>query len=203
MFLPAGEYEITLTRGPEYLPQTKRIRVPPGKQVHEVQLQLTRWVHLAKLGWYSADHHVHAAGCSHYESPEEGVRPEHMWRQAQGEDLNIACNLTWGPCWYYQKSYFTGKVHPLSNQQNLLRYDVEVSGFPSSHAGHVCLLRLRGGRLSGDQQGGGLANLDAAHSAMGQDSRTPWSAMPIPDGGWNPWSRPIPFPTMSCPSSTA
>lgn len=143
VFLPAGEYEITLTRGPEYLPQTKRIRVPSGKKVHEVQLQLTRWVHMAKLGWYSADHHVHAAGCSHYESPEEGVRPEHMWRQAQGEDLNIACNLTWGPCWYYQKSYFTGKVHPLSNQQNLLRYDVEISGFPSSHAGHVCLLRLR------------------------------------------------------------
>ena len=24
---------------------------------------------MAKLGWYSADHHVHAAGCSHYESP--------------------------------------------------------------------------------------------------------------------------------------
>jgi hypothetical protein len=98
---------------------------------------------MAKFGWYSADHHVHAAGCSHYESPEEGVRPEHMWRQAQGEDLNIACNLSWGPCWYYQKSYFTGKVHPLSNRQNLLRYDVEVSGFPSSHAGHVCLLRLK------------------------------------------------------------
>ena len=143
VFLPAGEYEVTLTRGPEYLPQTKRIQVPSGKRVHEVQLQLTRWVHMAKLGWYSADHHVHAAGCSHYESPEEGVRPEHMWRQAQGEDLNIACNLTWGPCWYYQKSYFTGKVHPLSNRQNLLRYDVEVSGFPSSHAGHVCLLRLK------------------------------------------------------------
>ena len=143
VFLPAGDYEITLTRGPEYLPQTKRIRVPPGKKVHEVRLQLTRWVHMAKLGWYSADHHVHAAGCSHYESPEEGVRPEHMWRQAQGEDLNIACNLTWGPCWYYQKSYFTGKVHPLSNRQNLLRYDVEISGFPSSHAGHVCLLRLK------------------------------------------------------------
>ena len=29
VYLPAGEYEITLTRGPEYLPQTQRIRVPP------------------------------------------------------------------------------------------------------------------------------------------------------------------------------
>ena len=24
-----------------------------------------------------------------------------------------------------------------------MRYDVEVSGFPSSHAGHLCLLRLK------------------------------------------------------------
>ena len=98
---------------------------------------------MAKMGWFSADHHVHAAGCSHYERPEEGVLPEHMWRQTQGEDLNIACNLTWGPCWYHQKNYFTGKIHPLSNKNNLLRYDVEISGFPSSHAGHICLLRLK------------------------------------------------------------
>ena len=24
-----------------------------------------------------------------------------------------------------------------------MRYDVEVSGFPSQHAGHLCLLRLK------------------------------------------------------------
>jgi hypothetical protein len=66
-----------------------------------------------------------------------------MWRQAVGEDLNVACVLSWGPCWYHQKTYFKGKAHPLSNDQNVMRYDVEVSGFPSSHAGHVCLLRLQ------------------------------------------------------------
>jgi hypothetical protein len=33
-------------------------------------------------------------------------------------------------------------VNPLSTPRNLMRYDVEVSGFPSSHAGHLCLLRL-------------------------------------------------------------
>jgi len=95
------------------------------------------------MGWYSADHHIHAAGCSHYESPEEGVLPEHMWRQIQGEDLNLGSNLTWGPSWYYQKRFFTGKDHPLSDKGTLLRYDVEVSGFPSSHAGHLVLLNLK------------------------------------------------------------
>lgn len=98
---------------------------------------------MAKLGWYSADHHVHAAGCSHYESPEEGVPPIDMWRQVVGEDLNVAAVLAWGPGWYHQKSFFTGAVNPLSTHENIMRYDVEVSGFPSSHAGHIVLLRLK------------------------------------------------------------
>ncbi|MCH8961281.1 MAG: CehA/McbA family metallohydrolase, partial [Bacteroidetes bacterium] len=141
--LPPGTYDVTFTRGPEYISQTKPLVVPPDADTVEASFQLKRWIHMADLGWYSADHHVHAAGCSHYESPEEGVRPEHMWRQVVGEDLNIASALAWGPCWYYQKSFFTGQVHPLSTEQNILRYDVEVSGFPSSHAGHLVLLRLQ------------------------------------------------------------
>jgi len=50
--------------------------------------------------------------------------------------------LSWGPCWYFQKQFFEGKVSSLSKPRSLMRYDVEVSGFPSSHAGHLCLLRL-------------------------------------------------------------
>jgi hypothetical protein len=143
VYLPPGSYQIVFGRGPEYLSQTQRVEIPANSESFEVSLRLKRWVHMAKLGWYSGDHHVHAAGCSHYESPEEGVQPEHMWRQALGEDLNVACVLSWGPCWYHQKTFFKGKAHPLSNERNVMRYDVEVSGFPSSHAGHVCLLRLK------------------------------------------------------------
>ena len=141
--IPPGNYEVTFTRGPEYLTETRSITVPRNVKSHEVSFQLRRWAHLAKLGWYSADHHVHAAGCSHYENPEQGVNPEHIWRQIQGEDLNIASILTWGPGWYHQKQFFEGRAHALSTARNLMRYDVEVSGFPSSHAGHLCLLGLK------------------------------------------------------------
>ncbi len=65
-----------------------------------------------------------------------------MMRHILGEDLNVGCVLSWGPCWYTQKQYFEGKVSALSRPKYLMRYDVEVSGFPSSHAGHLCLLRL-------------------------------------------------------------
>lgn len=142
VLLQPGRYTVTYTRGPEYRVLTKEIRVPAAP-TYEETFRLERWIHVATRGWYSGDHHIHAAGCSHYESPTEGVTPEDMMRHVLGEDLNVGCCLSWGPCWYHQKRYFEGKVHALSTPTHLLRYDVEVSGFPSSHCGHICLLRLR------------------------------------------------------------
>lgn len=141
--LNPGKYTVRYSRGPEYIPQTQPLVVPNGLDSLRVSFRLKRWINMEQRGWFSSDHHIHASGCSHYESPEEGVSPEAMWRQITGEGLSVGAVLTWGPSWYYQKNYFTGKTHPLSTDKNLMRYDVEVSGFPSSHAGHICLLRLK------------------------------------------------------------
>jgi hypothetical protein len=142
VLLQPGKYTVSYTRGPEYLVLQREITVP-AVPVHTEAFELKRWVHPAAKGWYSGDHHIHAAGCAHYESPTEGVTPEDMMRHVLGEDLDVGCCLSWGPCWYHQKRYFEGKTNSLSTPQHLLRYDVEVSGFPSSHCGHICLLRLR------------------------------------------------------------
>ena len=142
VLLPPGEYEATYTRGPEYRILKRKITVPSA-ETHKEDFRLARWIKLADLGWYSGDHHVHGAGCAHYEAPTEGVGPEDMVRHIIGEDLNVGCVLSWGPCWYFQKKFFEGKVNELSKPHNLMRYDVEVSGFPSSHCGHLCLLRLK------------------------------------------------------------
>jgi hypothetical protein len=141
VLLPAGEYHVTYSRGPEYLVLERDINVPSDGS-HTERFQMKRWINLAEAGWFSSDHHVHAAGCAHYSSPAQGVQPADMMRHILGEDLNVGCVLTWGPCWYHQKQNFDGKVHRLSTARHLMRYDVEVSGFPSSHAGHVVLLRL-------------------------------------------------------------
>jgi len=141
VMLPPGEYSFVVNRGPEYLPQRINVTVPNTAE-HFVDVNLKRWIHVAKRGWFSGDHHVHAAGCGHYDSPTEGVGPEAMMRHILGEDLNVGCVLSWGPCWYTQKQHFNGQVSALSTRDYLMRYDVEVSGFPSSHAGHLCLLKL-------------------------------------------------------------
>jgi hypothetical protein len=140
--LAPGDYFVTFTRGPEYIVQTKKITVPQ-KDTVSFSFKLKRWIDLEKHAWYSADHHVHAAGCSHYDSPEEGVLARDMFRQALGEDLNVSAVLTWGPSWYYQKQFFTGQNDSVSTKENIIRYDVEVSGFPSSHCGHIVLLRIK------------------------------------------------------------
>ena len=71
--------------------------------------------------------HRHAAGCAHYEKPTEGVYPRDMMRYILGEDLKVGSVLSWGPGWYFQKTFFEGKDNLLSTNENLMRYDVEVS----------------------------------------------------------------------------
>lgn len=142
ILLPEGTYRVTASMGPEYHAQTKPVKVSAAGP-NEVSFALERWIDPSKYGWYSGDHHVHAAGCSHYQNPSEGVKPEDMIRQIQGEKLNVGSVLTWGPCYYYQKQFFTGKDNPLSAPHQLMHYDLEVSGFPSSHAGHLVLLGLK------------------------------------------------------------
>jgi hypothetical protein len=140
--LPAGGYEMEYGRGPEYL--SKQINFIVTKEKNQsLKINLQRWIDPSKFGWYSGDHHIHAAGCSHYTTPTAGVNPEDMMRHILGEAVNVGSVLTWGPGYYHQKQFFEGKNNKLSTADNLLRYDLEISGFPSSHAGHLVLLRLK------------------------------------------------------------
>lgn len=139
--LPAGRYNVTFQRGPESILERRELVV--GDAPQEWSFQVRRWIDPAQLGWISGDHHIHAAGCAHYNKPTEGVHAPDMMRHVLGEDLKVGANLTWGPCFDYQKQFFRGVDDPVSRFPYLLRYDVEVSGFGSHESGHLCLLRLR------------------------------------------------------------
>jgi hypothetical protein len=139
--LPAGKYTVKCTRGPESIPETQELLVKESPAT--LSYQVKRWIDPSLAGWWSGDHHIHAAGCAHYEKPTEGVHPPDMMRHCLGEDLKVGCCLTWGPCFDYQKRFFSGKPDPVSKAPYLLRYDVEVSGFGSHKSGHLCLLRLK------------------------------------------------------------
>jgi len=141
LHLPDGTYTVECQRGPESVGEKKTL-VVQGKPT-TLAYHVKRWIDPSRLGWWSGDHHIHAAGCAHYSSPTEGVLPEDMARHTQGEDLKVGCNLTWGPCFDYQKQFFTGHDDKASTYPYLLRYDIEVSGFGSHASGHLCLLGLK------------------------------------------------------------
>ena len=199
VMLPPGSYTIEYGRGPEYRTGVKKLAIT-GPEQKEVSFQLERWIDPAKMGWISGDHHIHAAGCAHYERPTEGVYPQDMMRHVTGEDLKIGSVLTWGPGWYFQKTFFEGKDNALSTLDNRIRYDVEVSGHPSSHTGHIVLLGLKEQDYPGTQRiedwptwglpimrwaKGQGAVTGYAHSGWGlqvQDTKMPTKELPPFDG---------------------
>ncbi|MHC4431156.1 MAG: CehA/McbA family metallohydrolase [Planctomycetota bacterium] len=55
--LPSGQYTVTVERGKEYFPVTKKVTV--GNESVSLNVKLKRWIDMARLGWYSGDTHVH------------------------------------------------------------------------------------------------------------------------------------------------
>lgn len=164
VLLPPGKFVVQWGRGPEYWVRESSLVVDPDGKIHfktdiesrtesnHVDLRLQRWVNPREFGFYSGDHHIHAAGCAHYTSPTEGVTPEDMFRQVKGEGLNVGCVLTWGPCYRFQRQYFAARPHDVSEPLTLLKYDLEISGFGSQALGHVCLLNLQDHTYPGSEE---------------------------------------------------
>jgi hypothetical protein len=173
--LPDGRYTIDAWRGPEYLRSTQQFYLDRAAAKPTIAVALKRWINAAELGWYPGDPHVHAAGCAHYAVPTQGVGPETMIRHVRGEALTVGDILTWAPGFYHQKQFFNGHVYKPQNileepeyqeanhttlrpvaskhdQDSLIRYDLEVSGFPSSPCGHLVLLRLQEQDYPGTQK---------------------------------------------------
>ncbi|MBC8243252.1 MAG: CehA/McbA family metallohydrolase [Verrucomicrobia bacterium] len=142
VILPPGKFTLETSRGPEYRVRRGEVTVP-AKGAAEIKVRLERWVDPARFGFYSGDHHIHGAGCSHYDSPTKGVRPADMFAQVKGEGLNVGCVLTWGPCFDFQRDYFSPEADDISEPLTVLKYDLEISGFGSAALGHVCLLNLK------------------------------------------------------------
>jgi len=138
--LPHGTFTFKCSHGPESVPENITITV--GEEPLTVEYRVQRWIDTAAKGYWSGDHHIHAAGCLHYENPTQGVHPPDMLRHIMGEDVKVGCCLTWGPCFDYQKRFFSGQPDDVSRYPYLLRYDIEVSGFGSHQSGHLNLLKL-------------------------------------------------------------
>ena len=78
--LPAGEYQITVERGKEYLPFSTRVQLK--NEPVSLTIRLRRWIDMNQHGWYSGETHVHR---------DLRELPNAML----AEDLNVALPLTY------------------------------------------------------------------------------------------------------------
>jgi hypothetical protein len=134
--VPAGTYRLFAYRGPEYKVASQKIIVKPG-QVNEAAVELERWVHMAKDGWYSGELHIHA----NYGYGSWFNTPETMRQQCVGEDLNV-CNFMVANSdadVVYDRPFFRGGPDPLSTSEYILYWNQE---FRSTLWGHMTLVNL-------------------------------------------------------------
>ncbi len=135
--VPAGKYRLRAWRGPEYKVAYQELNIQPG-QTHELTVELSRWTHQAKKGWYSGENHIHA----NYGYGQWYNTPRTMLQQCAGEDLNV-CNFmvansdTDG---VFDRAFFRGGPDPLSTPETILYWNQE---FRSTLWGHMTLVNLR------------------------------------------------------------
>jgi hypothetical protein len=135
--VPAGTYHLLAHRGPEYTIASREIVVKEG-QTHEVTIELQRWIHMARRGWYSGELHIHA----NYGYGSWFNTPETMRQQCVGEDLNV-CNFMIANSdadVVYDRPFFRGGPDPLSTAENILYWNQE---FRSTVWGHMTLVNLK------------------------------------------------------------
>jgi Tol biopolymer transport system component len=135
--IPGRPYQLAVFRGPEYKLATQEFKLEPDK-THEVTVELERWAHMAKDGWYSGELHIHA----NYGYGSWFNTPETMRQQCVGEDLNV-CNFMVANSdadVVYDRPFFRGGPDPLSTPENILYWNQE---FRSTIWGHMTLVNLK------------------------------------------------------------
>jgi hypothetical protein len=134
--LPLGDVTITVTKGLEYAPVTRTVRVIGGDALTPVPVfTMRRIANLPAAGWYSGDLHVHMNYGGHYV-----ITPKELAFQARGEDVHVIEMLIVNKEQRFPDiDWFTGKPDAASTPGTLI-----VSGqeFHTSYWGHTGLLGI-------------------------------------------------------------
>ncbi|MFQ6003977.1 MAG: CehA/McbA family metallohydrolase [Woeseia sp.] len=85
--LPAGEYRLVVSKGPEYEVVSHDFSIETGKTTR-LDIELARWINMPTRGWYSGDDHVHMIR----NEPDN----EPISQLMQGEDVHITNVLQMG-----------------------------------------------------------------------------------------------------------
>lgn len=97
-----GTYQLSLSKGHEFLRQQINLTVRPGQTLRQTY-RLKRWVNMAANGWYSTDGHIYIR-----RSPRENPL---LLTWLQAEDVNVGGLLRMGDFWEtYYPQYAYGEA---------------------------------------------------------------------------------------------
>ncbi len=85
--VPAGQYELAVTRGPEYRAYYGTVDVRAGA-TKTVVVNLKRYLDLPARGWYAGDSHIHLG--------RDETRDKNVWAQVAAEDVHVGNLLQMG-----------------------------------------------------------------------------------------------------------
>ncbi len=136
LFIEPGHVVIEIIKGLEYRYLKYETDVEAGKN-KLVTLKLEKWRNLSKEGFFSGDAHIHP----NYGDAIYVVEPRDVQLMACAEDLHVvnAMVANANPLIIFEKTNFTGKQSPLSDETHILYWNEE---YRSAAYGHLCLWRL-------------------------------------------------------------
>jgi hypothetical protein len=130
LVVPAGIYDITVSKGPEFRVARRRVAVDPSGNA-DISIALERWANLRAEGWYSADHHLHITRATPELNPFIS-----KWMQA--EDIHVASLLQLGlAANFHQSQYGWGEAGIYREGDYILAAGQEN---PRSALGHAIIL---------------------------------------------------------------
>jgi len=133
--LPAGEYVVEASHGPEFAIARHELRIEPNRTTAH-DLALERIADMPARGWWSGDLHVHMNYGGAYRNT-----PAHLKFQAQAEDLHVVENLVVNKEQRIPDiGYFQTIADSVSDRQFILMHAEE---FHTSFWGHTALLGLK------------------------------------------------------------
>ena len=118
--VPAGRYSVRAAKGMEYERASDTIVIDEG-QLTRFDLELARWIDLAREGWYGADDHLHIPRPHPHLDPRiatwmeaEGLHVANLLQMGLGRDVHITPQHGFGPPSVYRR----GDTLILSGQEN-------------------------------------------------------------------------------------
>jgi TolB protein len=132
--VPAGAVAIEVTRGLEYRPARREVRIPAGGSVTQ-RISLARLATPEEKGWRGGDLHVHMNYAGAYRN-----NPQTLAFQARAEGLNVVESLIVNKEQRIPDiAFFTGRPDAVSTADLLIVHGQE---YHTSYWGHTALLGL-------------------------------------------------------------